>query len=412
MNHYASNMFFNKGGRHYWLAKYLKRNGYDPVVFCCNAKHGVKETYFETTDLWMEVLDIELNIPFVFVKAPLYSSNGIDRFINMVGFYVNVKKTVNEYASIHGKPDVIYASSVHPLTLIAGIQLAKELNIKCICEVRDLWPESIITYSTRWTKTNPIMRILYEGEKWIYKQSDALIFTMAGGKDYIIDNCWDLQHGGPIDLSKVYHINNGVDLELFDFYAFNNHFSDSDLNNDKFKVIYAGSIRKVNDIGLLLDVAKRLDSENILFIIYGTGDELQVLQERVRTECISNVVFKGKVDKSFIPSIIKRADINIVHWKASALLRYGDSSNKSFEYYAAGKPVLYTTKPNYSVVEEYDCGIVAENQFPETISSAILSIKGLTETEYKTMCINARRAAEDYDFMKLAQQLINIVESL
>ena len=28
MNHYASHMLFDKGGRHYWFAKYLDRAGY------------------------------------------------------------------------------------------------------------------------------------------------------------------------------------------------------------------------------------------------------------------------------------------------------------------------------------------------------------------------------------------------
>ncbi len=40
LNHYAANMYFDKGGRHYSFAKYLKKKGYEPVVFCCNRKHG------------------------------------------------------------------------------------------------------------------------------------------------------------------------------------------------------------------------------------------------------------------------------------------------------------------------------------------------------------------------------------
>ena len=43
MNHYAGNTHFDHSGRHYSFAKYLKRAGYEPVVFCCNAKHGKPE---------------------------------------------------------------------------------------------------------------------------------------------------------------------------------------------------------------------------------------------------------------------------------------------------------------------------------------------------------------------------------
>ena len=51
-----------------------------------------------------------------------------------------------EYAKSNGKPDIILASSVHPFTLVAGIKIAKKFGVPCICEVRDLWPESIVAY--------------------------------------------------------------------------------------------------------------------------------------------------------------------------------------------------------------------------------------------------------------------------
>ena len=34
MNHYASNMYRDKAGRHYWFAKQLRELGYDVTVFC------------------------------------------------------------------------------------------------------------------------------------------------------------------------------------------------------------------------------------------------------------------------------------------------------------------------------------------------------------------------------------------
>ena len=45
-NHYAGSMYEEQGGRHYAFAKYLRQAGYEPVVFCCNARHGKAETYF------------------------------------------------------------------------------------------------------------------------------------------------------------------------------------------------------------------------------------------------------------------------------------------------------------------------------------------------------------------------------
>ena len=60
---------------------------------------------------------------------------------------------------------------------------------------------------------NPLTRSLYIGEKWIYKNADAVVMTWPGGKQYIIDNGWHEE----IQLEKVYHISNGVVLEAFDY---------------------------------------------------------------------------------------------------------------------------------------------------------------------------------------------------
>ena len=37
MNHYASNMFRDKAGRHYWFAKQPRERGHDAAVFCSTA---------------------------------------------------------------------------------------------------------------------------------------------------------------------------------------------------------------------------------------------------------------------------------------------------------------------------------------------------------------------------------------
>ena len=68
----------------------------------------------------------EIGVPFVFVQARTYTGNGKQRILNMMDFYRNVKKVASEYAAKHGKPDIIYASTVHPLTLVAGIHLASD----------------------------------------------------------------------------------------------------------------------------------------------------------------------------------------------------------------------------------------------------------------------------------------------
>ncbi|MEY8261607.1 glycosyltransferase family 4 protein [Oscillospiraceae bacterium 50-60] len=406
INHYAGGMLFDQGGRHYNFAKYLKQQAdYEPVIFCASSEHGKPRQYFDMQDLWQKHTSEEIGVPWVFVRARTYVGNGKQRVLNLIDFYKNVKRAAKKYTARHEKPDVIYASSPHPLTLVAGIQLAKYYRVKCICEVRDLWPESLIVYGL--LKRNSLLaKALYAGEKWIYKKADALIFTMAGGCDYIVERGWDRK----IPHSKVHYINNGVDLEVFDYNLNHYHHEDSDLDNpDIFKVVYAGSIRKGNKLELLLDLAKKVCNPRIRFLIWGDGDELPFLRQRVLDEHIENVTFKGRVEKKYVPSIVSRADLNYIDGNYSDLFRFGISLNKLFDYFAAGKPVIMPMKANYNPVQEFSCGLTAERE--ELLPQLLEQAATLSEEEYQRMCLNARKAAEEYDFKNLTQKLIQILES-
>lgn len=410
MNHYATNMFFNKGGRHHWFAKYLLKDKYSPTVFCANTRHN-SESIVEIMNGKYEIKTTN-GIPYVFVKTTPYKRNGIQRIKNMWFFYKNLFPATREYAKIYGKPDAILASSVHPLTLVAGIKIARKFGIPCICEVRDLWPESLVAYNII-KKNSPIIRLLYAGEKWIYKKADKLIFTMEGGKDYIIEKGWDKQHGGPIDLNKVHHLNNGVDLESFNYNKDQYKLDDDDLNdNTTFKVIYTGSIRLVNQVGIILDVAKYLQDDghnDIRFLIYGTGDQVDILKRRLKNESINNVYFKRHVNKKYIPYVTSRGDLNIVVGKSRSLHRFGTSANKRFDYFASGKPTLATTTPAYSLIKRYRAGSEVPLTEIESVANEIIRYKNMPKEEYNQYCINALKASKDYDFKVLTEKLLDII---
>lgn len=405
-NHYATSMAINRGGRHYWFAENLKKSGFQPIIFCANTFHDDREPIELNGGLWKE--EVVDDIPFVYVKTTRYAGNGFDRLLNMSLFYKNLFPVAKDYGERKGKPDVIVASSVHPLTLVAGIQVSRKFGVPCICEVRDLWPESLVAYGII-GRHNPLTRSLYIGEKWIYKNADAVVMTWPGGKQYIIDNGWHEE----IQLEKVYHISNGVVLEAFDYSSIEYPVNDPDLGDPRFfKVVYAGSIRKVNNVGLILDAAKVVRDKgyhNIRFLIYGTGTECNALVQRCRIEGIENVIFKGSVHKKFIPSVLKQADVNILHNSSTSLDKYGQSQNKLFEYLAAGRCIVQTYTTKYSVLEKYQCGICVPSQEPECIADAIIEAYNNKELNQR-LGVNARKAASEFDFGVLTKKLIDVIE--
>lgn len=407
-NHYATNMFKDQAGRHYWFAENLIKHGYSPTIFCASTIHNSDENI--DTGNYKYISEETNDIPFVFVKTPEYNGNGKKRITNMIYFYRNIFTVATKYAIENGKPDVILASSVHPLTLIAGIKIAKKFGVPCICEVRDLWPESIVAYGAL-KRNSAIAKLLYQGEKWIYKKADSIIMTWEGGREYILDQGWD-KH---IDDKKVKHISNGIVIDTFDNNGEEYEIVDSDLDNKDYKnVVYAGSIRKVNNLGMLLDAAKivqKQERKGIRFLIYGSGDESEILKKRCREENIGNVIFKGHVEKKYVPSILKKSYINILHNSSTSLDKYGQSQNKFFEYLAAGKCIVQTYSTGYSICEKFNCGISAPVQNAEEIAKAVIEATSDEKSNIERGS-NARAASLNYDFRKLTKDLIQVIESV
>jgi glycosyltransferase involved in cell wall biosynthesis len=411
MNHYATNMYFNEGGRHYWFAENLIKQGYETTIFCANVRHN--------TDDVIDIKDrvyttgTKEGIPFVFIKTPEYKGNGKSRVNNMISFYRNLFPVAKEYSNKYGKPDVILASSVHPLTLVAGIKIAKKFSVPCICEVRDLWPESIVAYGSLKRKSI-IAKVLYQGEHWIYKKADALIFTKEGDTDYIKEKKWDTVQGGDINLDKAHYINNGVDVEAFNKSINEKVIEDEDLESGKFNVVYVGAIRPVNNVGNILDTAKLLkDDKEIQFLIYGDGNQKEMLEKRVAEEGLDNVKMKGFVNKQFIPYILSKSSLNILNYSHTQYnWARGNSSNKLFEYMASGKPIISTVKMGYSIIEKYKCGIELENSTPEELVQAISDIKNMPEHQYKLLGSNAKSGANDFDFKVLTKKMRNVIDTV
>ncbi|WP_026394786.1 glycosyltransferase family 4 protein [Acetobacterium malicum] len=409
-NHYATNMYQDRAGRHYSFAENLLKRGYNPIIFCASTNHFSNEN-IEIMNKKYRVDTID-EITFVIVKTPDYVGNAKKRLYNMLTFYKNLFPVAKEYAQINGKPDLILASSVHPLTLIAGIQMAKKFKVPCICEVRDLWPESIVAYGGL-KRTSFIAKALYRGEKWIYERADKLIFTMEGGSDYIIEQGWNKEQGSSIDLQKVYHINNGVDLDAFKENEKVYKFEDQDLDNEKtFKVIYTGSIRLVNNVKTIVNAAQVVKNESpnaIIFLIYGDGSDRKNLEDFCKENNINNVVFKGYVNKNRIPYVLSKSNLNIIHFEDNQIKKYGASLNKMFEYFASGKPTVSDCEFGYDLIKRYNCGMVVDHADPEQLAKTIIEFSNMSKNQYEQYCKNAITAANDYDYQRLTEKLIELI---
>ena len=409
LNHYATTPKTGPMLRHFYFARCLKDKQTETTIFAANELHQTGDTVDTYGKPYLRTE--EEGVPFVFVKTSPYEGNGLSRVKNMLSFFFGLLRIAGRYAKIYGRPDVIMGSSAHPLTSIAGILLAKRFRVPAIVEVRDLWPEAIFSFGK--VKMDSLLgRLLSAGEHWMYLHADAIVFTKEGDVDHIKEMGWDTEHGGRIDLEKCYYVNNGVQLKDYYESIERDRLKDQDLEADTFKVVYTGTIRPVNNVGNLLDTAKLLkECKDIQFLIYGGGSQLEELKVQAEREQIENVVFKGFVEKKYIPYILSRSSVNILNYSQSQYnWSRGNSSNKLFEYMASGKPIISTVKMGYCILDRYQCGLSLETDTPQALAEEILKIYHMPKETYKEMAEHAREGAKDFDFSVLTERLYGVIE--
>lgn len=402
INHYAVPPKYYPLARQTNFAKYLMGMGHTVTIFAASTVHNSDLNLITNGSRWRE--ETVDGVHYVYIKCVDYHGSGLKRIYNICEFAWKLPGVCKHFP----KPDAIVATSMPPTSCAMGIRLARKYACKGVAEIADLWPESIVAYGIAGPH-HPAVIALRWLEKWIYKKADAVVFTMEGAYDYIVEQGWEKE----IPRSKVHYINNGVDLEEFHYNREHFQLEDPDLQNpDIFKVVYTGSVRTANNLGLLLDTAKQVTDSRIRFLVWGDGDERDILEQRVRDERIGNVVFKGKVEKKYIPYVVSQANLNLMHLPPHPLFNYGISPNKLFDYMAAGKPILCDFPCAYNPAVRLGAGILVNDPTSENIAAAIEQMSRLPAETYDGYCKAANAAAEIYDFKNLTKKLVEVIEGL
>ena len=405
VNHYAIPPSMGGLVRHYYFSKYLQKKGHTVKIFTSSKIHNTDINMIKDKSLYRE--EMEDGVEYTFVRSRDYKGNGMDRVINMMDLPFKTWKTMKLFYKKQ-KPDVIYTSSPDLFVAFFALRFGRKYKIPVVVEVRDLWPESIVVYN-KMSRKNPIIQLLYQLEKLIYKKADRNIITMEGGVNNIKDKKWD----GKINLKKIYHINNGVDMEEFVYNRQHFSYEDDLLEDEKyFNVVYTGSIRKANGLDKLISVAEYLQKQgqtHIRFLIYGDGNDKDRLEEYCRENNIKNVFFRGKVEKKYIPYILSRGKVNFMHGISTPIMKYGCSPNKLFDYIGSGKPIVSDLAANFDLITVYNLGRSLDKPEIQKIADTFVYIlKNYNELSVQIK-ENSERVVKMYDYKNLTDKLEKIL---
>ena len=403
INQYAMPPQYEARLRTIKFAHYLKEKGYEVTIFSSSIMHNMDIDLIEGNEQYV-VRDYD-DLHFVHIKARNYHNNGKDRIISSIQFHWKLVRIASKFP----KPDVIVQTALVPFGNIVS-RLAKKTGAKYIVEVLDLWPNSLVELGIA-KASNPIIKFLYYLEYKQYQDADELVFSQEGGSDYLSDRKWYTEQGGKLDRKHVHYINNGVDLSDFDNFKTIHVLEDEDLSNDHIKkVIYIGSIRFANNVGSLIDAAKKLmDLQDVKVLIYGNGDDRPVLEKRCIDEGITNVIFKQTwIDPKYVPYVLSHSTVNILNYMPGQFGTYGGSQSKMFQYMASGHPICCNLEMMYCPIKKNDIGIAEVYQSADEYANAIRELLTMPKDNYQAMCDRARNTAKEYDYRFLTDKLVKL----
>jgi hypothetical protein len=168
-------------GRHwrpYWLAEAWNAMGHRTTVVCAASHHLMQggshrpgSSNIGGVDYW-------------FVRTPSYSRNSIGRLLNMTWFGIQFSADVNDLIRTSGKPDLVIASTPHFFHVPAARRIARRFTIPLWVEVRDLWPDSLVTLGMA-ASWHPLVKLIGAQERRMYRIADRVISLLANAEAHM-----------------------------------------------------------------------------------------------------------------------------------------------------------------------------------------------------------------------------------
>jgi colanic acid biosynthesis glycosyl transferase WcaI len=265
-----------------------------------------------------------------------------------------------------GKADVVFATSPPIFTAVAAIWLARLRGAKLVFDVRDLWPDELITYGAIRDGSLPV-RLIQAIERWIYRTADHILGTTEAILDTVVER------GAARE--KTVCLPNGADLELFQPLPHDNPIAREYPFGDRFVVMYSGLFGIKHSLEVVLEAAELLkERKDIVFFLLGNGARRSALMRQVEERGLDNVVFGGERSMREIPSVLARADVCFAAVRPEPYPKKVISV-KVFEYLACEKPVVGALSGESArVLEASGGGIVVPPGDARATADAILAL--------------------------------------
>lgn len=296
-----------------------------------------------------------------------------------------------------GKVDMVLVTSPPLFPAAAAVWLARRSGAPLVLDLRDLWPDELITYGGL-PETSPFVRLVGRLERWAYRCADCVCGTTQPILDTVV------QRG--VAPEKTFLLPNGADLELFRPLPRENSIAAEYPFGNRFVVMYSGLFGIKHGLEVLLEAAELLRNErNLAFFLLGNGARRDSLAQHVRDRGLDSVVFGGERPIHEIPSLVSRADLCFAAVRPEPYPKKVISV-KVFEYLACERPVVGALSGESArVLQESGGGIVVEPGDATATAEAILALSRNPERREAMGKAGRRYVEENYSRSAWAARL-------
>ncbi len=321
-------------------------------------------------------------------------------FSNCTLNYLSYFAAVIFVAPLLQRPDVVVATSPQFFCGLAGLVVKAFKRAPLVLEIRDLWPESIVTVGAM--RKGRVIRALESLEAYAYRRADRIVSVTNFFVDHIA------QRGGD---GKIEVIKNGVDFTLFNAKGDGASLRERYGLGDRIVAAYVGTHGMAHGLDTILDAAELLrEDDRIVFLFVGDGAERPRLVARAKAMGLENVRLVGQLPKSEMPAVWSATDISLI------LLKKSDTftkvlPSKMFEAMAMRRPIVLGLEGEAKqLLEDAGAGVAIAPENASELAEAVRRFASNPELRARCADSGLAYAREHYDRAKLAQRYIEMLQ--
>lgn len=398
LTHYFPPEVNAPASRTYEHAKHWVSDGAEVTVVTNHPNHPKGELYPGYENNWLTREEVD-GIKVRRVKTFLAPNAGfLKRTLNYL-FYMVAAVFGSEGAK---QPDLVVATSPQFFCAVAGYFVSRLRGCPFVMEVRDIWPDSIVTVGAM--GKNPAIALLERLELFLYSSADHIIVVTDAFKQNMTGR------GVPAD--KISVVKNGVDLDFYQPRPRPEQLAAKLGVEKKFVVSYIGTIGMAHAVDKIVECAAQMTEEtDMQFLVVGEGARKAAIEEMVKERGLKNISVLPGVGKDEVADYYALTDLCLVTLAKKDLFKTVLPS-KIFELMSMARPILISVDGEArGVIEAAGSGEFVEPENVEQMAEAIRRLHR-DQKQLEQFANSGRSYVEEhFNRVNLAERCLGVLRS-